>query len=222
MSYSTYEDFNAFKSLAEFINPESMGTVLGAGSQSIVIKPYFEYWGETTIDHPVMILTLESEKFELLQNIFKGSSASVEKLNKDDLGDEYAEVIDYLESEGWSIFYSSKLEKYDLDDSAFIQAITGIQDNFNQTYFSPIGFPVDYIINEFKDEYLYMREKEEVSDLEQKILDAIQHSLNAVKNMKTDSPFLMDIHGDQFCSFKGEIFCVDPVLFNTEYLSDRR
>lgn len=219
MSYSTYEDYNSFKALAEYIDPESFGHILGAGSQSIVIKPYFEYYAETSIVEPVLILTLETEKFELLQNIFEGSGASVERVNKEDLGEEYAEALSYLEDEGWNIFYSSKLDHYNLDESEFIEALVGLQDNFNQTIYNSTGFPVDYIIGEFKSEYLFMRDKEEVSDLDQKILDAIEHSLNAVKKMNTGSDFFLDIHENQFCSFKGEIFCVDPVLFNIEYLS---
>lgn len=217
--YSTYEDRRSYTALAEVFDPERLGTVIGAGSQSIVIKPYIEYWGKTSINDPVLILTMESEKFELLQNIFKGSTASVEKLNKVDFGEEYVEVISYLENEGWHLFYSSKLEKCELDESDFLEALIGLQDNFNQTYYTPNGFPVDYIIKEFKNEYLYFRDKTELSDLDNKIMEAIEHSLTAVSNMTTESEFLMDIHNEQFCEFKGRIFCVDPVLFNTEYLN---
>lgn len=212
------EDARAYIALAESINPEIFGPLVGAGSQSLAIKPYMEWNGCMSINDPVMIITLESEKFELLENLFKGTTAKVERVDYNELGEEYSETISYLKDEGWDIFYASKMQQFDLSESRVIDVFMELQDNFNQCYYDASSLPADYIMDELKYAFTQEKDQEEFSEEESRIIMAIEHSFKAVKNMNSTSKFLMDVHSEQFGEVNGQLFCLDPVLFNTEFL----
>lgn len=66
------EESNALYLLNKIIDSNSMGRVLGAGYQSIIIKPYDEYlMDELKLKNPVLVLTKETEKYILLKKLFK-------------------------------------------------------------------------------------------------------------------------------------------------------
>lgn len=67
---STHEMNNSYQQLKEIVDPSSLGRVISAGFNSVVIKPFNEYQEDgLNIKNPVLIITLESQKYEFMRKL---------------------------------------------------------------------------------------------------------------------------------------------------------
>jgi len=226
-----YEYKNSFHKIEKILDPEIFGSILGAGSQSLVITPYSEF-NVSNIENPVLIISLEKEKFDFLDLLFANSSAKVEKVNKSLLSDDYKYVVKLLESEGFSLFYCSKLESVSTDDLIIEdEPFDYISDKFEQEVFSPKSVnstEVDFILeSSFTEALEYMSSKVTLENsavskyqaLSENLITAMKESLEAVKKLDPKDSFIFDFHNEQFMQYNGKVMCVDPVLFNSEYIT---
>lgn len=198
------------------VSPSSLGNLVGTGSYTLVLQPF--YWlKKSSIGNPVFIITEEKEKFNFLENLYKNSSAKVERLNKEDFTDEYQEIFSLLEQNGFDIFYSTKMEKVEYLNLKLWDAFSE-SSGFGTTSYTSKSLPVDYLVEEFESNYLYFTQQDIIEEKAKTVFNAVKKALSAVKESE-DSEFMIDIHEQQFVSYEGEIFCIDPVLYNyVEYL----
>lgn len=206
----------AYDSICESIDPSFIGKAINGGTQTVVFKPYYYISNISSIESPVLIGTIETEKFSFLENLFEGTNVKVEKLDISLLSSELAEGFSYLESEGWNFFFSTELKKFELsydvsEDNHLLAAFEEL--TLANTQYSSQGFPTEYLINELKDTFKHFHEKNRIPAKVSKIIKAVEDSFQALKK-SIYSEFVIDLHDDQFVEYKGKIFCIDPVLYN--------
>jgi len=205
------DDFNsnALIQLNQLIDIDYIGTVIGAGFQTIVFQPeYYFKQNNVGLNNPCLIITKEQEKYKLTKKIL---GSKVKKLNKKEFYDEFLETILLLENNGWNIFYMEKLEPYYFNDNSkafkvfyeFGRDTNNLICNKNNVY---------YYLENFKEYINKYKPKEKGLYL------ALKKAFNALKNSNIKSEFQIDIHCDQFLMCENKLVCIDPVLFNFKEL----
>jgi hypothetical protein len=207
---------HAYESLKQTINPDCFGVVLGAGTQSLVFLPFEELKGSTSIKDPVLVITREEEKKDFFNQLFKDTTAKIENINEEKLSIDSKSLFLKLKENGWTYFYSTKLKPLDIkEDEHLLSALEEI--NIKQIYYDSETINVSEIMEEIENEYLFYSDLDEIKPFTQAIFSAIEKSLYSIKHSNINSRFLLDLHHEQFGLYNGEIFCLDPVLYNTDY-----
>lgn len=205
------DEFNseALIQLSKIIDIDYIGTVIGAGFQTIVFRPeYYFKQKDLGLEIPCLIITKEQEKYKLTKKIL---GSKVKKLNKKEFYDDFLEIILFLEKIGWNLFYMEKLEKYYFDDNSKAFKV-----------FYEFGKDTDNLICNKNNIYYYLENFKAYIDKykpkEKGLYLALKKSFNAIKNSNINSEFQIDIHSEQFLMLENKLVCIDPVLFNYKEL----
>lgn len=195
--------------LYEELNLNSLGTLMGIGETTSVIKvPYF--LNTSNIESPVLHITRESEKFDYLSNLFEGTDVEIEKVDVDNVWYEYKELFEYLDLEGFALYYTTEMIPEKFEYSLMDEIMVEVCKRYHKDRFSTDSLPVKQLMNEFK---YSIGLTVVLKESEQKILDAIEKSLKTVALTQGLYNFKLDFHSEQFCSHNGKLFCIDPVFF---------
>lgn len=209
---STHEMNNSYQQLKEIVDPCSLGRVISAGFNSVVIKPYNEYQEDgLNIKNPVLIITLESQKYEFMRKLV-GRKCKKVNLKKIDSMDYCRQILEVIKDHGFTIFYMERFEepKMFFNPSAQLTKVfRKFAERFRDSY---SRYDLDYFYDEIK--FLF----QQYNCKEKEVLRAIKQSFNALKKTSIDDNFSVDLHEKQFLSCNGKIICVDPVLFNFKEL----
>ena len=90
-------------------------------------------------------------------------------------------------------------------------AMDDVSTFFCKTRFNSENLPVKYIMHCLSDAINEFTNKIKESELV--ILNSIEKALTAISMTKDLKDFKLDLHSGQFCSYNGELFCIDPIYF---------
>ena len=191
------------REILEVFNFADIGEVIGCGVNSFVVIPNEKFIGKTTIENPVIIITNQKDKKEILQTIFAGTSAKVEKISG--LCRSEKDLLDYLEEMGYKSFYSSKLVKENISpELEVIKALIDISNSMWDNEYSVKN------IQSLIDEVEYKLDKNNMIENEFSI--SVIESLKKLKGSNLKDMFVLDVHEDQFIRLESKLICIDPIF----------
>lgn len=207
MTTSTYECSKALYLLSKSVEPKSLGRILGAGTESIIIKPYDEYlMDDLKLKRPVLIITQEKEKYTFLKKML---TKNVKKLNIKKFDKDTGYFLNFLKGEGWDLFYVEQMEEHNIKISS---------QNLIEKAFYELSKDTWHLENNKNNFYYYLDNlKEYLKKYEVKekgLYLSIKKAFTALKNTNINSNFKIDLHMGQFLKYEGKLVCVDPVWFN--------
>lgn len=229
----SYDSTKAFQDLSTSVDPETLGSVIGAGSQTIVISPYLECKAnDLEIESCVMVITKEVEKYTYFESLFKDyEEKMLQKFVTEELWDEMQYLFDMLLSEGWNIFYMKKFEPYTVDTrSDLFKAMNEFTSNSWHNEFHVRADTLDFYLEELESSAMTLKETRldeefdededeatvtiEFDSEEAKVFSALTESFTALGQSEIESNFKFDLHENQFVAYQDKLICIDPVLFN--------
>lgn len=185
---------------------KKIGKIIGAGENTVVISIENSEWKFSKLDNAVLIISCEPQKREILNAIFKGSTAQTEKIKK--APDSIQDYVYELEESGFDLFFASKLEQ--VEDSYFNKETISFMHIFSKDNWSNPTTNIGYILDNFNSMIQVF------DDLNQEVVNAIKVSLNNIKHV-VKNPVVADLHTDQFCrDNSGKLICIDPVYFDVK------
>lgn len=202
-----YDEGVFIQEVKEHLDLIYVGEIIGSGMNTVVIDPYEEWVGKTSINNPVLIITREPDKRKMLNAIFEGTSAKTQKIKLNSVSSEISDIIEYLKDVGYDVFLSTKLESEMLNsESKTIKILSEITGNLWSNEYSK--FNLNSLINEFENFLNY----QEIKELNLEIINAVKSSLNNLLKADLRYGFKLDLHEGQFCrTYNGELICIDPI-----------
>lgn len=209
MGLSTYDMFDD-----KGYHLKMYGEMIGAGQYSIIIKVSNE-WNTSDIKKPVMVITRDLTKFELLSNIFKNTEVKIERISKDEeLYPDQILEFEFLKHEmDVDIFYMTELEQYQMtEDSA--EMLRGFSEGYWESRYKTKSLNGEAIKDDLEAEALNLEDMLEyqIEDKEQ-VITAVVESFNALNELSNNYEVGYDLHDEQFVCYNDRVYCVDPVVF---------
>jgi len=161
----------------------------------------------------VLHITREPQKFDYLSTLFKNTSLEIELFDIEKAGTEYKKLFNKLKKEGLYLYFTTEMSPQKREDHRIIlnSAMDDVSTFFRKKRFTSESLPVKDImiqlrlsINEFTDK---------MDKVELIIVNAIENGLKAISMTDGLEDFKLDLHSQQFCSYNGELFCIDPIYF---------
>ena len=191
---------------------KKLGNIIGSGATTVVIKVN-EAINSSNIENAVLHITREPQKFDYLSTLFKNTSLEIELFDIEKAGTEYKKLFNKLKKEGLYLYFTTEMSPQKREDHRIIlnSAMDDVSTFFRKKRFTSESLPVKDImiqlrlsINEFTDK---------MDKVELIIVNAIENGLKAISMTDGLEDFKLDLHSQQFCSYNGELFCIDPIYF---------
>lgn len=223
----------------EIIDLDIFGNVIGSGGFSTIIEPYNE-WDYSDIDSPVLIITKDKFKKQLMKNMFKNNEdVQVQDLfieenpaeGCEDLSEEETYIVwtqfneelliqRDLEEKGYTMFYMTKLSPFKI---GFNSSTSAGMENFMAKFEEAIEddtSSLEECLSKLKvsldeaDALLVDKNAKVTADLSKEVYSAISHALMATQEIEREVDMYADFHNGQFVMHEPtqKIYCIDPVL----------